>query len=173
MLSVTFFKILCRGLWDPLKCWDRAENGCHQKRILKGEVSLYDWPPVWFGISCMTTDNFCFYFQNRLIQTNQTGGQRYSDTLPPLVFPATSQSQTLRRISRSDEVKFCTRKLSMYFWQPGMVAMKFATSSQLQPRMSSTKKREKHSLVSAVIFIIATKGQCYKTVLSVIYEFSE
>jgi hypothetical protein len=28
----------------------------------------------------MTTDNFCFYLQNRLIQTNQTGGQQYSDT---------------------------------------------------------------------------------------------
>jgi hypothetical protein len=29
----------------------------------------------------MTTDNF-FYLQNRLIQTSQTGGQRYSDTSP-------------------------------------------------------------------------------------------
>ncbi len=36
----------------------------------------------WFGISCMTTDNFCFYLQNRLIQTSQTGGQWYSDTSP-------------------------------------------------------------------------------------------
>jgi hypothetical protein len=27
-------------------------------------------------LSCMTTDNFCFYLQNRLIQTSQTGGQR-------------------------------------------------------------------------------------------------
>jgi hypothetical protein len=36
----------------------------------------------WFGISCMTTDNFCFYLQNRLIQTSQTGGQLYSDTSP-------------------------------------------------------------------------------------------
>jgi len=36
----------------------------------------------WFGISCMTTDNFYFYLQNRLIQTSQTGGQRYSDTSP-------------------------------------------------------------------------------------------
>ncbi len=36
----------------------------------------------WFGISCMTTDNFCFYFQNGLIQTCQTGGQGYSDTSP-------------------------------------------------------------------------------------------
>ncbi len=34
----------------------------------------------WFGISCMTTDNFCFYLQNRLIQTSQTGAQWYSDT---------------------------------------------------------------------------------------------
>jgi hypothetical protein len=30
----------------------------------------------------MTTDNFCFYLQNRLIQTIQTGGQQYSDTFP-------------------------------------------------------------------------------------------
>jgi hypothetical protein len=30
----------------------------------------------------MATDNFCFYLQNRLIQTSQTGGQWYSDTFP-------------------------------------------------------------------------------------------
>jgi len=30
----------------------------------------------------MTADNFCIYLQNRLIQTSQTGGQRYSDTSP-------------------------------------------------------------------------------------------
>jgi hypothetical protein len=36
----------------------------------------------WFGISCMTTDNLCFYLQNKLIQTSQTGGQWYSDTSP-------------------------------------------------------------------------------------------
>jgi hypothetical protein len=34
------------------------------------------------GISCMTTDNFCFYLQNRQIQTSQTGGHWYSDTSP-------------------------------------------------------------------------------------------
>jgi len=33
-----------------------------------------------FGISCMTHDNFCFYLQNGLIQTSQTGGQQYSNT---------------------------------------------------------------------------------------------
>ncbi len=36
----------------------------------------------WFGISCMLTDNCCFYLENRLIQTSQTGGQQYSDTSP-------------------------------------------------------------------------------------------
>jgi len=40
----------------------------------------------------MTTDNFCFYLQNRLIQTSQTGGQRYVDT-SPLVFPALRHSE--------------------------------------------------------------------------------
>ncbi len=36
----------------------------------------------------MTTDYFCFYLQNRLNQTSQTGGELYSDT-SPLVFPGT------------------------------------------------------------------------------------
>ncbi len=30
----------------------------------------------------MNTDNFCFYLQNTLIQTSQTGGQWYNDTSP-------------------------------------------------------------------------------------------
>jgi hypothetical protein len=30
----------------------------------------------------MATDNFCFYLQNRLIKTNQTGSQWYGDTCP-------------------------------------------------------------------------------------------
>jgi hypothetical protein len=53
----------------------------HTREYKRGEynctiVFLYDW----FGISCMTTDNFCFYLHYRLIQTSQTGGQWYSDT---------------------------------------------------------------------------------------------
>ncbi len=36
----------------------------------------------WFGISSMITDNFCFYLQNRQIQTSQTGGQQYRVTSP-------------------------------------------------------------------------------------------
>jgi len=30
----------------------------------------------------MTTDNFCYYLQNKLIKTSQTGGQWYTDTSP-------------------------------------------------------------------------------------------
>ncbi len=30
----------------------------------------------------MTTDNFCFYLQKRLIQTDQSGGELYIDTSP-------------------------------------------------------------------------------------------
>jgi len=41
----------------------------------------------------MTTDIFCFYLQNRLIQTSQTGGQQYSDTshfsIPCMDYPPT------------------------------------------------------------------------------------
>jgi hypothetical protein len=55
----------------------------------------------WFGISCMTTDNFCFHLQNRLIQTSQTGGQRYSDT-PPLIIQGKRvwQSETTYLIAK-------------------------------------------------------------------------
>ena len=51
--------------------------------ILKGKYHCtIDLLFNWFGISCMTTDNFCFYLLNRLIQTSQKGGQWYSDTSP-------------------------------------------------------------------------------------------
>ncbi len=51
--------------------------------ILKGKCHCtVDLLFYQFGISCMTTDNFCFYLQNRLIQTSNTGGQWYSDTSP-------------------------------------------------------------------------------------------
>jgi hypothetical protein len=40
-------------------------------------ICIIDLPFDWFGISSMTTDIFCFHFQN-----SQTGGQWYSDTSP-------------------------------------------------------------------------------------------
>jgi hypothetical protein len=41
----------------------------------------------------MTSENFCFYLQNRLIQTSQTGGPCYSDT-SPFCFPWLSRYKT-------------------------------------------------------------------------------
>jgi hypothetical protein len=44
------------------------------------EVSLYRWPPVWLVWNHLHDNwQFCFYLQNRLIQTSQTGGHWYSD----------------------------------------------------------------------------------------------
>ncbi len=76
--------------WVSL-CWvSYAESRGAQKNFvgstrefLRGKYHytvdlLFDW----FGISCTTTDNFCFYLQNSLTQTSQTGGQWYSDTSP-------------------------------------------------------------------------------------------
>jgi hypothetical protein len=61
-------------LWERRNvAWGREyETGKYQCTI----DLLFDW----FGIRCMTTDNFCFYLQNRQIQTSETGGQWYSDT---------------------------------------------------------------------------------------------
>jgi hypothetical protein len=70
---------ICREFW-------RGKNHCTIDL-------LFDW----FGISCMTTDIFCFYLQNGLIQTSQTGGQWYSDTspfsIPWYLQPETGQHQ--------------------------------------------------------------------------------
>jgi len=53
----------------------------------------------------MTTDNFCFHMQNRLIQMSQTGGQWYSDT-PPLIFQG-------KRVCQS-ETTYLIAKLSLH-----------------------------------------------------------
>ncbi len=70
-------------------CWDWAGNTKGGKYHCTIDL-LFDW----FGISGMTADNFCFYLQNTLIQTSQTGGQPYSDT-SPWVFPGMSISKFL------------------------------------------------------------------------------
>jgi len=70
--------------------------------ILKGKYHctvdlLFDW----FGISCMTTDNFCFYLQNRIIQTSQTGGQLYSD-ISPFSIPCTKFNYLLTMTNKDE-----------------------------------------------------------------------
>ncbi len=43
----------------------------------------------------MTTDNFCFYLQNRLIRVNQEVNGTV--ILPPLVFPGTAHAVSYER----------------------------------------------------------------------------
>jgi hypothetical protein len=84
-VCVRCFACTCALLWsnhESTFC-EGLHFGYLQQGILKGDYHctidlLFDW----FGISCMTTDNFCLYLQNRLKQSSQTGGQWYSDTSP-------------------------------------------------------------------------------------------
>jgi hypothetical protein len=72
--GVLFFKGICSAL-DP-------EIGSRQG-ILKGEESLYHWPPVWLdGLVCFTNKNKKCQLSYSWFQTSQTGGQWYSDTSP-------------------------------------------------------------------------------------------
>ncbi len=49
--------------------------------ILKGEVSLYRWPPVYrFELVCFANKNKNCQLSYSWFQTCQTGGQWYSDT---------------------------------------------------------------------------------------------
>ena len=57
----------------------------------------------WFGISCMTIDNFCFYLQNRLIQTNQTGDQWYSGA-SFFSFPCCSYQRPISKVENLAKV---------------------------------------------------------------------
>jgi hypothetical protein len=68
----------------------------------------------WFGISFMTTENFCFYLQNRLIQTSQTGGQRYSGT-SPFSFPCFNDHGTKRFLAGNTKGGSITVPLTSHF----------------------------------------------------------
>ncbi len=54
----------------------------------------------------MTTDNFCFYLQNRLIQTSQTGGQQYNETSPfSIPWPNNTMETLLSNLEEEEEDK--------------------------------------------------------------------
>ncbi len=68
--------------------------------ILKGEVSLYCWPPVWL-VWNQLYDNwqFLFYLQNILIQTSQTEGRQYNDSSPFSIPWVVRQAKGMEQIS--------------------------------------------------------------------------
>jgi hypothetical protein len=66
-----------------LNAWWWSQEPTLEQGTLNGEYRCtVDLRFDCFGISCMATNNFCFYLQNRPIQICQTGGQWYSDTSP-------------------------------------------------------------------------------------------
>jgi hypothetical protein len=73
--SRSFFSPPCQQWWLVVNPWPGNTKGGRYHCMVD---LLFDW----FGISCMTTDNYCFYLQNSLIQIGQTGGQPYSDSSP-------------------------------------------------------------------------------------------
>jgi hypothetical protein len=92
MIVVRVFYSSCREYW-------RGKYHCTVDL-------LFDW----FGISCMTTDNFCFYLQNRLIQTSQIGGQWYSNTshfsIPWLMGDLTIKFHSKDQLISKDHLKY-------------------------------------------------------------------
>ncbi len=71
----TIYRLRFELVWSGCMCVGNTKGGGKYHCTVD---LLFDW----FGISCMITDNFCFYLQNRQIQTSQTGGQWYSDNSP-------------------------------------------------------------------------------------------
>ncbi len=73
-----------------LVCFISTVNDCSKKRKKKpwkpgpssGHITNLKQTIFGLSISMMTTDNFCFYLQNRQIETSQTGGQQYNDASP-------------------------------------------------------------------------------------------
>jgi hypothetical protein len=68
----------CIQSWSSFSChwW------CCIQGILKGEASLYQWPPVWLVWTVLQIKTKIVNCQYSWFQTSQTGGQQYSDTSP-------------------------------------------------------------------------------------------
>jgi hypothetical protein len=77
-------EVSCRSgpPFSPLNSVVHCINTWLQGILKRKNYCTIDLLIDWFEFICMTTDNFCFYLQNTLIQTSQTGGQWYSDTSP-------------------------------------------------------------------------------------------
>ncbi len=121
-----------------MKCL-RLEQG-----ILKGKYHwtidlLFDW----FGTSCMTNDNFCFYLQNRQIQTSQTGGQRYSD-ISPLVFPGYRMSSQPNYLQKNlKKMTFDPSSFRTFGWN--FLHLSYLRGTYLRNNISETPISQKHA----------------------------
>jgi hypothetical protein len=95
---------------------------------------------------------FCFYWQNRLIQTSQIGGQRYSDTSPFSIpwFYSIQRTSLFHFIFRRHEVKVHTTEKRRTCHVCGKV-------------FSDAAAVKRHVKVSAGGVSLEAWDQCYKT----------
>ncbi len=149
--------------------------------LIKGEVSLFDW----IEISCMTTDNFSFYLQNRLIQTSQTGGQLYSDT-SPFSIPCLTLYRTNSWLSPKNLARYkhsglflipVLRSTSASWCWPEFPRGCLAASGRGRNRRSRTGTRSPWLTGTRSMKTGSGAGQpgdnVIKLFMSVIYEFSQ
>jgi hypothetical protein len=118
----------------------------YNQGILKGEVSLYHWPPVWFGLVCFANKNKKCQLSCSQFQTSQTGGQWYSDN-SPFSIPCYNQ---LHAIPHSDDgqIKFShSFSVCVYVCVPGLQCYKTYFLRNLQIWMFALGKPFQPSLM--------------------------
>ncbi len=79
----------------------------------------------------MTTEIFCFYLQNRLIQTSQTGGQWYNDTSPFSIPWLECLFIGMEEGSRLERVQELMPKNVHYLYLQGSLVQKYFTGQTL------------------------------------------
>jgi hypothetical protein len=125
----------------------------------------------------MTTNNFCFYLQNGLIQTSQTGGQWYSDTSPFSIPWVEKFEMCFTSLFLRSKIVFKNPRILLFFEEdfcstsgsgsgfgsefPAVLSIVFELSDFSFLTLSST------FLTSVSAQSTSFKRRCYKTFLSV------
>ncbi len=101
----------------------------------------------------MTTDKFCFYLQNRLIHTSQTGGQQYTYTSPLSIHwlnycenGAVAKRSSLPTTQKSLIITLLWRTSTRSFWKalakrPTLVFCHFSSITVLASSASFLSRR--------------------------------
>jgi hypothetical protein len=101
----------------------------------------------------MTADNFCFYLQNRLIQTSQIGGKWYSDT----------SQFSIPCLSETNDYSLCASKCVA-----GQVYQRLTLGRMARANLEEELRVEKTvSSMRADGRMYVISARCYKTFLSV------
>ncbi len=114
--------------------------------IIKGEGSLYCWPPVWLVWIYFANKNKNCQWSYNWFQTSLTGGQR-TVILPPLVFPGRSIKALSRKshwrgrlstvellvLTNLDHLLFMLKKLFTFFYKTSSLIKEVNGTLKLPP----------------------------------------